>query len=196
MLEVRRIENRMFASNTYMVFDADYDYCWLIDIGDTEKVLAVLPKGVEVRGVLLTHSHFDHLYGMNKLHEAFPSCIVFTSAYGKIALYDDKKNLSRYHEKPIIYGGEDVVVLSEGDALELYPSVIVAVYATTGHCPSCLTFTLNDWIFTGDAFIPGVKVVTKLPLGDRQQAAISVEKIKGLAVGKIICPGHGDMVKL
>lgn len=192
MLEVTRIENRVFASNTYVVFDADYNYCWLVDIGDTENVLKSLPTDVEVRGVLLTHSHFDHIYGINELHRAFPSCKVYTSEYGKTALYDDKKNFSRYHEQPIVYEGDDVVVLKDGDKVELFPGVSVEVYATQGHCPSCLTYVLDNKIFTGDAYIPGVKVVTKLPQGNRKLAAESVEKIMSLAKGRIIYPGHGE----
>ncbi len=70
----------------------------------------------------------------------------------------------------------------------------VTVYETTGHAPSCLRYRIADWLFTGDAYIPGVKVVTKLPGGDRALAAESVEKILRLAEGKTICPGHGEMV--
>lgn len=195
MLEVAKIENRVMTSNTFVVFDADYDYCWLVDIGDIDKVREAIPKGVEVRGVFITHSHFDHIYGMNELHKAFPLCRLYTSEYGKEAVYDDKKNFSRYHEQSIMYEGSNVKTVGEGDEVELYPGVNMYVYATPGHCPSCLTYLVNDWIFTGDSYIPGVKVVTKLPRGYRPLAAESVEKIKSLAEGKIICPGHGEIVK-
>lgn len=195
MLEVTKIENRVMASNTFVVFDPDYDYCWLVDVGDFDKVREVIPNSVEVRGVFITHSHFDHIYGMNELHKAFPSCKLYTSDYGKLAIYDDKKNFSRYHERSIIYEYTEVKTLREGDEVELYPDVNMHIYATPGHCPSCLTYVIKSWIFTGDSFIPGVKVVTKLPKGNRSLAAESVVKIKSLSVGKIICPGHGDIVK-
>lgn len=48
-------------------------------------------------------------------------------------------------------------------------------------------------MFTGDAYIPGVKVVTKLPKGNRKLAAESIERIESLAKGKNICPGHGEV---
>jgi glyoxylase-like metal-dependent hydrolase (beta-lactamase superfamily II) len=194
MLEVTRIENRVMTSNTFVVFDADYDYCWLVDVGDVDKVREAIPKGVEVRGVFITHSHFDHIYGMNELHNAFPSCRLYTSEFGKEAVYDDKKNFSRYHEQSIMYEGSDVKTLGEGDEVELYPGVNMHAYVTSGHCPSCLTYIVKHWIFTGDSYIPGVKVVTKLPRGNRTQAAESVEKIKSLSVRRTICPGHGENV--
>ena len=175
-----------------MLFDDCYDYCWLVDIGDYEKVADALPSGIEVKGLLLTHTHFDHTYGINKLHEAHPECRVYTAEYGKIALYDEKKNFSKYHEASFIFNGNDVEVLNEGDQLEIYPGMILTTFATPGHCPSCLTFVVGDFIFTGDAYIPGVKVVTKLPMGDRKLAAESIERIMNLAEGMKICPGHGE----
>ena len=177
-----------------MLFDDFYDYCWLVDIGDYEKVADALQTGIDVRGLLLTHAHFDHTYGINALHEAHPECRVYTAEYGKIALYDDKKNFSKYHEASFTYNGDDVEVLNEGDQLEIYPGTILTAYATPGHCPSCLTYVVGNWIFTGDAYIPGVKVVTKLPHGDRALAKQSTEKILALAKGKNICPGHGEMI--
>lgn len=50
--------------------------------------------------------------------------------------------------------------------------------------------TLPNYLFTGDAYILGVKVVTTLKGGDKKLAAKSVERILKLAEGKIICPGH------
>ena len=192
MLQVKQIVNNIFTSNTWMLFDDCYDYCWLVDIGDYEKVADALPSGIEVKGLLLTHTHFDHTYGINKLHEAHPECRVYTAEYGKIALYDEKKNFSKYHEASFIFNGNDVEVLNEGDQLEIYPGMILTTFATPGHCPSCLTFVEGDLIFTGDAYIPGVKAETKLPMGDRKLAAESIERIMNLAEGMKICPGHGE----
>lgn len=176
-----------------MLFDDGYDYVWLVDIGDYEKVADTLPSGIEVRGLLLTHTHFDHTYGINALHDSHPECRVYTADYGKIALYDDKKNFSKYHEASFTFNGNDVDVLNEGDQLELYPGTILTTYATLGQCPSCLTYVVGNWISTGDAYIPGLKVVTKLPMGDRKLAVESMERIKSLAEGKKICPGHGEI---
>ena len=52
----------------------------------------------------------------------------------------------------------------------------------------------NDYIFTGDSYIPGFKVVTNLPKGNKIQALESVVKIKSLVEGRTICPGHGEIL--
>lgn len=192
MVRVERIVNKIFESNTYVISNDGLKDVWLVDVGDTEKVLSILPLHSIVKGVLLTHTHFDHIYGLNTLHSACRDCFVYTSSYGKVALYDEKKNFSKYHESPFVYEGTNVTILKDGDNIELFSGVFITAYETPGHCPSCLTYVLDNWIFTGDAYIPEVKVVTKLPGGDRAIAKQSLERIIGLAEGKIVCAGHGE----
>ena len=193
MLQVKQIVNEVFSSNTYVVFDEDYNYCWLVDIGDFQKVTDALPPNIEIRGVFLTHVHFDHIYGANMLHEAFPKSVIYTNAYGHDALYNDKKNFSLYHESSFVYEGKEVIILGERGSLEISPNVYIDYYTTPGHSNSCITYVVQNWVFTGDSYIPGIKVVTKLPGGDRTLAKESQERILLLARNKTICPGHGEM---
>lgn len=195
MLQVIQVVNRVFTSNTYVVFDKDSVNCWLVDIGDYKRMIESLPDGKKIRGLLLTHTHFDHIYDINVLCRNNPECVVYTSQFGKDALFDDKKNLSRYHENPIVFEGKHLEVVGEGGEIELFYGCKIRVIETPGHCPSCLTFYTDNFIFTGDSYIPGVKVVTKLPKGNKVQAQESVKKILELGKGKIICPGHGEMVR-
>lgn len=60
----------------------------------------------------------------------------------------------------------------------------------------CLTYILDNYIFTGDAYIPKTKVVTKLPKGNKLQAQRSIEKIIELASHKMVCPEHGEMISI
>ena len=99
-------------------------------------------------------------------------------------------NYSKYHNDPIVFESENIVICKEGDEIELFEGVTAKVYETPGHSDSCLTYEVEDYLFTGDSYIPGVKVVTTLKGGDKKLAAKSVERILKLAEGKIICPGH------
>lgn len=85
-------------------------------------------------------------------------------------------------------------VLKEGEQFGIYPGIFLSAYATPGHCSSCLSYVLGNWLFAGEAYIPKSKVVTKLPMGDRKLAAESIERIKSLSEGIIICPGHGETI--
>ena len=168
--------------------------CWIVDCGDighlTERISSILGDPFQIEGVLLTHAHYDHIYGLPHLTELFPFIKVYTNESGRKALANERVNMSRYHEDPINYESENVIVCDEGSVIELFEGVNAIVHYTPGHNPSCLTFEVGDYLFTGDTYIPGVEVVTNLPGGDKRLAAESVERIKDLAVGKVVCAGH------
>ena len=192
MIQIYDITNTIFTSKTYILYREGEPKAWLVDIGDVEPVVTFLKeKNLSVEGVVLTHAHFDHIYGLEALVEHFPDCKVIVCEYAKEALASDKLNMSRYHGTPIIFESENVVVVHEGESMCLFedePEMVF--YETPGHNPGCLTMVMGDMIFTGDAYIPGVGANTRLPRADKEQAKVSLEKILKLAEGKTILSGH------
>ena len=185
---IHNIVNTFFCSCTY-VLTVD-DSSWLIDCGDVEPILSVI-KGKNLIGVLLTHAHFDHIYGLNKLLKLFPNTLVYTNECGKETLLDVRKNMSLYHETPFVFEfPEDIRIVNDGDEIELSDGLKAKVMATPGHHPSCLTYIINDAIFTGDSYIPGTKVVTNLPKGNWKLAQESLDKIMQLAKECTVYSGH------
>lgn len=194
-MKVQQFTHPKLTSNTYEITTAKSNRVWLVDLGSFDEVLNGLLDGVKVEGVLLTHYHYDHIYGINKLIESFPDCKIYASAHTIEGLYDPKINLSFYHEDPISFIGEIPEVLNDGAEILLFDNIIAQVYATPGHNPGCLTYKVGDYLFTGDSYIPGLDVVTKLKYGDKVQTAESLRKIEDmLAADTIICPGHGAVV--
>ena len=194
MLSVSHIVNAVFTSRTYVLHEAGSAACWLVDCGDVPPLVDVLSSmggsSFVVKGVLLTHAHYDHIYGLPQLTEMFPQVKVYTNAAGRAALANERLNMSRYHGDPINYTSDLVMECDEGTVIELFEGVTATVHCTPGHHPSCLTFAVGAYLFTGDAFIPGVAVVTTLPGADKRLAAQSVARIQQLAAGRVICPGH------
>ena len=184
------IVNRIFNSITYILPTGNEKDCWLVDCGDVEKVIE---QGWNVLGVLLTHAHCDHIYGLNKLMEAFPEALVYTNAEGKESLMNPRWNFSHYHENVedfVLAHPENVRVIEEECIIDL-GGMQVAVFFVPGHEPSCLAFRIEDVLYTGDAYIPGVKVVTTFPRSNRQQAAESLARLQQLeSSGLTVMPGH------
>lgn len=193
-IQVTHIINTVFTSRTYILTVNGNKRCWIVDCGDVgplmEKISSILGDSFIVDGVLLTHAHYDHIYGLPGITELFPEIKVYTNEVGRKALANERVNMSRYHEDPINYESENVMVCDEGSVIELFEGVNAVINYTPGHNPSCLTYTVGNYMFTGDAFIPGVDVVTNLPGGDKMLAVQSLERIKKLAEEKIVCPGH------
>ena len=191
MLKIEYITNRIFNSRTYILTSPEDNRAWLVDCGDVDRVMERM-VGMDVEGVLLTHTHSDHIYGLEELMRRFPKVKIYTNAYGVGALRSPKLNISRYHtEYPdlSIEAPANVCVVAEGDSLDVM-GFAVQVYETPGHDPSCLTFITDGIAFTGDAYIPGVKVFTGFPHSNRKLALKSVERILHLTSNCRIMPGH------
>lgn len=182
------IVNSLFTSCTYIL--GERSYTCLVDCGDIEPLQPLLMDKM-LKGVLLTHAHFDHIYGLNELLKLFPNTLVYTNESGKEALLDARKNMSLYHETPFIFEfPENIRIVNNGDEIALCEILIAKVLATPGHHPSCLSYIIEDAIFTGDSYIPGTKVVTNLPKGNKKQAQESIDKILAMSEGRTIYPGH------
>ena len=189
MLQVDKIVNSIFDSITWLLSETEGNQVWLVDCGDIDPIIEKISSR-DIVGVLLTHAHFDHIYGLPELVKRFPKCKIYTNEYGRDTLADAKLNMSLYHEMPLTFEGPQVQICGEGDEITIFHEVIAKIYETPGHHPSCLTIKVNDYMFTGDAYIPGVKVVTNLPKGNKKMALESLEKILKMIHDKHICPGH------
>ena len=188
-MQIQQIINSIFTSNTFVLTDEGSLDCWLIDVGDIEPILEIVGHR-EVKGVFITHTHYDHIYGINKLIEQFPDCVVYTSKHGKEGLYSDKLNFSRYHDDPILFKGKCIEVLEEEDGVALFPNVVLKAIYTPGHDWSCLSYYTDEVIFTGDSYIPNIKVITSFPKSDKDEAKVSLNRILDLATTRDVYPGH------
>lgn len=189
MLQVDYIVNSVFTSITWILSVPGSDGVWLVDCGDCDKIVDRL-AGRKVVGVLLTHAHFDHIYGLPELLDLYPQCKVYSNEIGRVTIADVRKNMSFYHASPVSIEGKYISLCDNGSEIPLFDSVYAKVFSTPGHHPSCLSFMVDEYFFTGDAFIPGIKVVTNLPGGNKLQAQESVTFIQSVGKGKKICPGH------
>lgn len=188
---IGHIVNSVFNSITYILPFGNQRDCLLVDCGDVEKIIE---QGWNIKGVLLTHAHFDHIYGINKLFEAFPDAIIYTNIEGEQGLKNPKWNFSRYHEDIedfIISSPHNVRVIEKECTLQLDKDLTVQILFTPGHEPSCVSFIIGKKLFTGDAYIPGVKTVVTFPRSNKQEAKESLERLKQMEnEGFIIHCGH------
>lgn len=157
----------------------------VIDVGDYS------PSYTRLTTVLLTHCHYDHIYGLNRVIELNPNIRIYTNESGREMLLNARKNLSFYHESPFVISDPScIVTVEDGQEIPIGECMTAKAIFTPGHNPSCITWLIDDCLFTGDSYIPGLKTVTNLPGGNRALAAESVERIKHIAKGHTIYPGH------
>ena len=93
MFYVLSLTNSFFNSQTYMLANDRSDDVWLMDCGDVEQIVRHIGTKT-LLGVMLTHAHFDHIYGLNDLLKQFPDALVYTNECGKEGLLNARKNMS------------------------------------------------------------------------------------------------------
>lgn len=176
----------IIASHTNSILNSvSYHRCgFLIDPGDEWFGFN------NVSSIFLTHCHFDHIYGLNRVFELNPRVKIYTNTHGAKMLLDSKLNMSIYHESPFIFDhSENVVIVDDGETIIVGEITCQAIF-TPGHNPSCISWLTNNYIFTGDAYIPGCKVITNLPGGCKRESELSVKKILELKNDRTLCAGH------
>lgn len=58
MIRVKRIVNSLYQSNSYIIHCKEYDWVWLIDVGDIKQIQEWLNShNLRLKSVLLTHSN-------------------------------------------------------------------------------------------------------------------------------------------
>lgn len=182
--------NKISKSYSYVVIDPEKNHSWIIDIGDYEMVRKMIGN-TDIQGILLTHIHYDHIYGLPDLLCVFKHVPIYTNVAGKNGLNDPYENLSFYYGSPLIVTESKLIKsIEEKETKEDLMNKGIEWICTPGHHPSCITWLIGDYLFTGDSYIPGQKVVTKLLSGNREKAVESEQLIKSLMDNKVVCAGH------
>ncbi len=190
---VKRFINNIFNSNSYLLFKPEEKKVWVIDPGsNTYEIISWIDNNNKnLAGIFLTHTHFDHILGLNDLREKYPNANLYASLLAKEGMNSAKLNGSLYKEIPFTITHNNYSILKENDQLELWENITLSVIETPGHDRDCLTFQIGKNLFTGDALIPGIKIFTKLKYSNKIQADASINKIiKKYDDDIIIWPGH------
>ncbi|TJY38509.1 MBL fold metallo-hydrolase [Cohnella pontilimi] len=179
-------------TNAYLVTNAERTRAIVIDPGTPDSSLLRRLEQFEVEAVLITHAHFDHIGGVEKVRERF-GCPVYLHSAEKDWLSDAAKNGSlRWPEAtPPIAGRAPDRLLSDGDELQLLGQTFRVLH-TPGHSPGSVGFLCGDLLFAGDALFRRSVGRTDLPGGSSDQLTRSIrEKLYVLPDDVIVLPGHG-----
>ncbi len=198
-VKVKRIENSWFSSNTYIFYTENNQNAWLVDCGDFEEVEEWLfLNKKKICGIFITHCHFDHIYGINKALNLYPDLKIYASRLAFDGMGDSKINGSKYTENAFAtYGGSNII-LNDGDIIILDEFIKLEVIETLGHSLDSCCYIVGNLLFTGDAFIPNIRTVSKLRGGNREKAKETVLFLyeKYNSNGMLVCPGHMEICNM
>lgn len=177
-MKIKRIIGGNLESNGYVIYDKEQGECFIIDPGyNGEKFLKVADDlGLALRGILLTHHHYDHVGGVDKI-KAATGCPVY--------IHRDDSDMYKKHAD---------VLLENGDKLMLGTEEIKVLH-TPGHTRGsvCYYSELSKLVFTGDTIFNVDLGRTDLADGSPTDMEYSIRDIIDLWSNEItIYPGHGD----
>jgi hydroxyacylglutathione hydrolase len=193
MINVKRFVCESFDSNTYLLSSSTSKAVWLIDAGCTSGIIDGLNSNQYIECVFITHAHFDHIFQINEIVNRYPECRIYGSVSCLENLSSSKANLSWYRDIPVELQKGETNLIQCGDIVHLSEEISLMALHTPGHTEDSMTFFLENYVFTGDAYIPFLKTITKLKSGNKDKSLESLRKIASLCDSStIISPGHGN----
>lgn len=203
MIRIETFVNRPIDENTYVVSDETHDAV-IIDCGalfpDDQQAIAdyISREGLHVTAHILTHGHFDHMFGAQwvadtygcrpKLHPADTD--IYEGAVERV---------SAFFHRPITFSIPRVgSFFNERNTLR-FGSHSIRVIACPGHTQGGVCLYLEDEgvLFTGDSLFQGSIGRTDLEGGDHQTLIESLtERVLTLPEDVAVYPGHGPKTSI
>jgi len=192
-LILKKLEQGAFASNCYIVGDESSKEGMIIDpgAGGGQILSSVEELGLNIKFIVLTHSHMDHIGALKEVKEA-------TGA--EIAIHtEDAPSLQRQPTSPLFNPSSQQPpppdrLLKENDTIDIGDLRFVVLH-TPGHTQGgiCLLEKKEESIvFTGDTLFNFGIGRADFPGSSYEQELASIKtKLLTLPDDTIVCPGHG-----
>lgn len=184
-------------TNCYFLYDEETKECVIVDPGyEADKILEFIQKRkLEVKKILLTHGHFDHITAADSLRKKLDVKICAAAAEREI-LENPQLNASVMVGNPVslkvdewFEDGQEVTVLGQ----------TMRCILTPGHTSGgmCYYFPKAGILFSGDTLFQESVGRTDFPTGSMSQLIASIrEKLFVLPDAVRVYPGHGMMTSI
>lgn len=155
---------------------------------DAARFATLLEKeNARLTHILLTHGHFDHVYGLDSVRAAWPAarlCLFRADAVGT-------------EDRPVKESPE-ILWLTDGQTLTVGQAELTVLH-TPGHTPGSCCWLCEGVLVSGDTLFAGSAGRTDLPGGDWETLMRSLRRLAddpALPDELRVLPGHGAFTTL
>jgi len=177
--EIHKVVVGPMDNNVYVLRCKQTGDAVLLDAANEHDRLLDLSKALNVREVLETHGHWDHIQAVPEMRDAGYSVHVTEADSGMLPSYDQ---------------------LLDDDSVIEVGRLRLKTMLTPGHTPGSMCFLLegSPILFSGDTLFPGGPGNTSFPGGDFPTIIRSIEDriFSKLTADTIVLPGHGDQTTI
>ena len=192
MITVKTFVEGPIDANNYLIIDEKSKEAVLIDCSSARPdfIKAIIDSGVNLKRILLTHGHFDHLLGVDGFKEALGvETYISENDMSQVKLVPDMLQMflgMMGGKIPSITG-----YIKDGDVIKIGDTEIKAI-ATPGHTRGGMCYLVDNKLFSGDTLFQGSCGRCDLPEGDFEVIVESIkEKLFTLPEEIEVYPGHG-----
>jgi len=171
VMQIIKFVFNSFGVNTYLVYDKSTGRCIVIDPGMSEEAEIkefddfVDDRNLQIEKIMLTHGHFDHIWGVNHVKNKYS--VEVYSHKNDLFLIEDAASYASVYGLDFPGAVEVDNFLTGTDSID-FAGTKIEVLHTPGHSPGHLTFVFDEYeiVFTGDVLFKGSIGRTDLPGGD------------------------------
>ena len=172
-VKITKINMGPYNNNGYIVICPDTNEGIIIDTpAEPEKLLEAIGD-VQIKSILITHKHQDHLLGFDEITGAV--------------------------QVPVGIGTDDADGLPRPPQIDLKDGMVIkfgnqemTVLDTPGHTEGATCFLIGKHLFSGDTLFPGGPGKTRSPEAFQQVVDSITKKLLVLPDDTAVYPGHGD----
>lgn len=179
------------GTNSYLIVLDNKD-AYIIDAASQlESFQNIIDEhNLNVKAIVLTHGHFDHIDGAEYLRNKYNTKLV-AHLYEKEILNNPALNLSSMVGKNIAFDADLYLEEEEGE-YEIFKYIL-----TPGHTKGGISLIYDNSVFTGDTLFEGSVGRSDFPTGNHAVLINSIkEKLLVLDKETIVYPGHGEVTKI
>ena len=155
-----------------------------------EVLKYIKDHNLEALYILLTHGHFDHIGGLDRLKNATNANIVISE--GCRYMLDSATGSLGFSDAGFIQPKSQAdIIVNDGELLD-FDDVKIKVHIISGHTKGDAVYEIENKLFTGDTLFAGSIGRTDLPGGDFDLLSKNLKRLISLPNDYNVFPGHGD----
>ena len=183
-----------YGANTYLLVSGGEAFVVdpTVSVGAIQR--AAQSEDSTLKGILLTHGHFDHLFSLDPLRSA-TNIEAYIHEKDSVMLTDGRLNaFFDFFGKERTYNPAEHL-LRGGDILPLGDEKIEVLH-TPGHTDGSVCYRCGDILVTGDTLFADTYGRCDLYSGDISKMRASLRRLASLDGNTVIYPGHGTTERL
>ncbi|BBH53423.1 MBL fold metallo-hydrolase [Fluviispira sanaruensis] len=169
----RQLTDKVSNTYTYIIGDSRSKDIAIVDTvheNTAEYLILIKENNWNLKYLIETHVHADHITAVNQLKNLFANCIVLLSS---------KSEVQYQHQK--VTDGETIFI----------GNISLQFFDTPGHTPDCISILVeNNRLLTGDCMFIGGCGRTDFQSGNNKDMYESLIKIISLPDDVLIYPCH------